>query len=117
MSSEVSVVVGLTFISALFAYYAFELRDSQEVLSQKLAVFMFFMSIVFLNLVMYTIYRLTQEDPNLSFLTSGIMSTGLLVVVWTTTILGFILMGSIFWMSIKTFYDVYKRLSGKAPRD
>lgn len=82
-------------------------------MNQKIGVFLFFMSLVFTDLVMFTIYQLTQETASLNFLTSGVMHTGLLVVVWVTVGLTFLLLASLLLMSVITVWKWFKTVSGK----
>lgn len=113
MSAELAVVGGLSFISAIFGYFAFALRESQEEFNQKIGVFLFFMSLLFVDLVMFTIYRLTQETATLTFLTGGVMKTGLLVVIWVTVGLTVLLLFSLVFMAISALWTMYQKISGK----
>lgn len=113
MSAELAVVGGLGFISAIFAYYAFQLRESGEELNQKIGVFLFFMSLLFADLLMFTIYQLTQETASLNFLTGSVMHTGLLVVIWVTVGLTTVLLFSLLLMVITVMWEWYKKASGK----
>lgn len=96
MTGDVTVVVGLGAIAALFAYFAFELKDSESEIMTRVAVGFFFMSLVFVNLVMYTILLIAQNDATVSYLEGSVMNTGLAVVMWVTLGMAALLFISIF---------------------
>ena len=83
MGSEMTIVVGFSVISAILAYYAFELRDAEEDLTRKLSLFLFFLSILFLNLVMYSMVLIAQ-NTGLSYLLDSVVYTGLQIMTWVT---------------------------------
>jgi hypothetical protein len=102
LSAENSIVLGLGVISATLGYFAFELGRSDEDLSKKIGLVLGFMSLAFLNLVMYAIYKIASV--NLSYLVDGVLHTGILILMWTTLSLVFILLLVVIWISIKSLY-------------
>lgn len=116
MSLDITVVAGLGIISTIFAYYAFQLRNSEEEFVQKLALFLFFMSIVFLSLLMYGIYLMVDNDPSYSYLKTPIMNTGMLVMVWVNVTFGVIILFTVVGMLIMTAFEYMKGMF-KGKRD
>lgn len=84
MSLELSIVVGIGLISALFGYYAFNLKDNPEPMIQKLAVLFFFMSLIFVNMTMYVLLLMTQNNATVSYLADPIMGVGLSILTYLT---------------------------------
>lgn len=101
--SEQAVVLGLAMTAFIFAYYAFELRDSPVENNQRVAIFLAFVSLAFTNLLFYTTYQIAQNSA--SYLTGGFLETGLLVMIWATNlILVYILLATI-WTVGKWFIE------------
>lgn len=109
MSSQLAVIAGLGIISTLFAYYAFEFRNSTQELLQKFSVFLFFVSLVFVDLVMYSIYYIANNE-GLAYLSNGVIQTGLLVLTWTTVLLTFVLLLVILYMLIMAFKNYFQKI-------
>ena len=85
MAAEESIIFGLVGITVIFAYYAFELRDSGNEGNQKIAVFLAFVSLIFANITLFTVY--TVATTNASYLTTGPLTAALLIMIWTTNLL------------------------------
>lgn len=94
MSAELAIVAGISFITYMLAHYGFKLNDSAREVNKRIAVILLFMSLVFLNLVMFTIFDISQ-NTTASYLESSVLTTGLQVLMWLTLIL---IVG--YWFSI-----------------
>lgn len=85
MSAELAIVGGLGFVSALFAYMAFKLRDEKNedgTFGSKISLFLFFCSILFANLLMYSLLLISQNS--LPYLEAPVISLGLSIMTYGT---------------------------------
>lgn len=114
MSAELAVVGGLGFISALFAYMAFSLRakdDNDDTFGNKLSLFLFFCSVLFCNLLMYSLLLISQNS--LPYLEAPVIGIGLSIMTYGT--IGAVIIYTIYLISLflKTVYDVVMQAMGK----
>lgn len=84
MSAEQSVVLGLSIIACLFAYFSFSLKDHNETIMRQVSIFFFFMSMLFANMIMYACILIAQNN-SLGYLETGVLSVALRVITYTTT--------------------------------
>jgi hypothetical protein len=110
---EIAVVAGMGITSALLSYMAFELRESKEEFWQTVSVGLFFMSIIFIDLLVFSLLLIIQND-SLTYLDESVVSIALTIILWTTTILVFAFFMWLIFNAIKTLIDM---LSGKMKRD
>lgn len=115
MAAEGAIVGGLAVISALLGYFAFNLNESQNDINKKIGLLLAFMSLVFLNLVMFSVRAIAVN--NASYLVDGILSTGLLVMIWLTIILMCFLGAGLMWTIIKTIKMLFDTAMGKRTRE
>lgn len=113
MTEAIAVVMGLVCISFLFLYSAFTLRDSDVKLMQNISVLLAFVGLVFINLTVYAIFRIADQTQAINYLASGVMLTGLRVIIAITSLLTFTLLLSIIFGLIKMLKNSYKRLMGR----
>lgn len=99
MAAEEGVIIGLLGIAALFAYYAFKLRESDNEGNKRIAVFLAFISLVFANITLFTVYDIANNS--LAYLTGGALSVALLVMIWTTNLLMLYLLAAGVWGAIR----------------
>jgi phosphotransferase system glucose/maltose/N-acetylglucosamine-specific IIC component len=89
MNEELTIILGLGIISALFAYFAFEFLSKKEEslrgfsAEKALGVLFFVLSIVFLNMIMYSIL-LVSINAGGSYLTNSILTTGVQIIMYAT---------------------------------
>lgn len=83
VGTEFNVVVGLSIISFLLAYYAFKLREGADDVTKKVALFLFFMSVLFVNLIMYSLVLISQ-NTDIGYLQNSVVYMGLQVLTYTT---------------------------------
>lgn len=84
MVVENGVIGGYAFISAMFAYLAFKLRETDSIFNQVTSLLFFSLSLLFVNMVMYSLYLVVQNTTGISYLNNSLMSTALLVILWVT---------------------------------
>jgi uncharacterized membrane protein (DUF485 family) len=89
MSSEIAVVLGLSVVSGLFAWYSFELKNDPSEVTKKLGVLLWFFSLFFSNLVVYSILLIAQHS-NLEYLKQGVLGSALIIMTWVSVILVFV---------------------------
>jgi hypothetical protein len=104
MGAELSIVLGLSVISALFAYFAFEFKNSAEPLNQKIGVFLFFVSVGFLNLVMYSCVLIAQNG-GVAYLEHSVVNTGLTIITYTSIVAIILYFIVIFVLTVKGIVD------------
>ena len=115
MAAEGAIIGGLSVISAILGYFAFSLNESTSEISKKVSVLLAFMSLVFLNLVMFSLQKIAAV--NTPYLVDSILNTGLFAMIWVTIILVIVLGLGLFWILIKTFKEMYDNNSGKKTRE
>lgn len=102
MAGEEAVVIGLAFTAFMFGYYAFELRDSAVESNQRVALLLAFVSLFFTNILFYATYLIAQN--NATYLTNGFLQTGLMIMMWTTSIL----LAYMFFASLWSLFGAFK---------
>jgi hypothetical protein len=83
VTAEVAIVVGLAAIAAILGDFAFRLSNSSESHSQKASIFVALISLLFLDLLVFTMYKIAETD--LPDLIPAVLNTALLVIVWLTS--------------------------------
>jgi hypothetical protein len=112
MSSEVAIISGLGIISGLFAYFAFETRNSDDgTFGSNVSLFFFFVSFLFLNLLMYAVLLIGQN--NATYLTSGVLVTGLQIMTYSSVGLLIIYMIYVLITFVMAMNDWVKEALGK----
>jgi hypothetical protein len=89
MTVENGIIGGLAFVSFIFAYLGFELRENDTVFNQFVSILFFSISLLFTNLLVYTILLVVQNNPSLSYLSSPIGNIALNIIMWVTIIVFF----------------------------
>ena len=102
---EITVVAGLGIVSALLAYMAFELRNSSEKFWQTASVMLFFMAIIFVDLLVFSMLLIIQND-GLLYLEDSVLSLALSIIMWTTTVLVFAFFMWLIFNAIKLLFDM-----------
>lgn len=114
MSAELAVVGGIGFISALFAYMAFKLRDDDNdegTFGSKISLFLFFCSILFANLLMYALLLISQNS--LAYLEAPVIGIGLSIMTYGTIGVMIIYALYLIGLFLKGFYDWTMEAMGK----
>lgn len=62
MSAEIAIVLGLGIICVLMVVYAVILRQNKDRTNQTLSMFFAFLSLVFLNVLLFSVYQMAQEN-------------------------------------------------------
>ena len=112
MTNEIAIVWGLGIISFILAYCAFELRESQEEFWKKVSIGLFFMAILFLNLIIQSIMLIAKNS--VPYLEDSVIVNGLLIMSWTTIIIFF---GFIIWVLFVSVQYTFALLMGKEKGD
>lgn len=115
MAAEGAIIGGLSVISALLGYFAFNLNESESEVSKKISVLLAFMSLIFLNLVMFSVQKIASA--NASYLVNSVLNTGLLAMIWLTIILIVVLGCVLGYMLIMTLKDFYSKASGARSKE
>lgn len=108
---ETAIIGGMGIIAFLFAYIGFELRNSDEEFWKRTAVFTFFISLLFIVLLMATIFLMV--DNNLPYLKDTVIIWALFVTVWFVALVSLIFLGALLWSSIKSLFDWLGQLGKK----
>lgn len=108
MAEVEAVIAGLGIICTLLLYSAFMLRNSEESLTQSISVLLAFMGLVFMDLLMFAIFRISQETASINYLTDGILLTGLKAMIVVTSLLAFTLLMVIIFQLIFALRDYFK---------
>lgn len=109
MSLELSVVTGLASVSMILGYFAFQCRESQEDFWQHMSVFLFFMSLMFLDLIMGALLLMVQNSA-MTYLTDSVLVWGLYTMLIVTSIIVF---GFLVWMVWGVISMIFGKLVGK----
>lgn len=80
------VIFGLGIISFLSLYVGFQLRENEDIKSQALSLLFFFTGVLFINMIMYALSVIVQNESALSYLQAPIINIGLLVIIWITIV-------------------------------
>jgi len=83
MSAEGAVVFGFVAMSYMFAHYAFVMREGNEEINHRISAFLFFLSLLFLNLTMYAMILIAQNS-SMTYLENSVLSVGLRVITYFT---------------------------------
>jgi hypothetical protein len=108
MTAEVSIVAGIGIVSSLFAYYAFEFRNSEEQVVKQLSVLMFFFSILFANLLIYAMYMISVNS--LVYLQNSVLEAALAIITYFTVAMVIIYAIVMLLMFLKSLLDYIKGL-------
>lgn len=108
-TEEVAVIGGLGIISFILAYYAFELRESQEDFWKKVSIGLFFMSLLFLNLVIFAVL-LIAKNSSVAYLEDSVIVYGLMIMNWLTVV---IILAFIIWVMYLSVIYTMEFLKGK----
>lgn len=118
MSAELAIVGGLGFISALFAYMAFALRsgdDEDGTFGSKISLFLFFVSILFANLLMYALLLISQNSA--TYLEAPVIGIGLSIMTYGTIGVMIIYALYIIGLFLRGVYDWVMEAMGKRRGD
>jgi hypothetical protein len=96
---EHAVLLGLAMTAFIFAYYAFQLKDSGVESNQRLAVLLAIVSLAFTNILFYSTYLIAQNT--VPYLTGGFIEIGVSVMTWTTNLI-------LAYMLVAAFYQLIK---------
>lgn len=107
--TELSVICGLCFLTGFFVYSAFQLRQSMEELSQRLASFFFLLSIIFLNFLVLAIYEISKTS-SIPALSGDLFIWLFQIVLWVSVILTSIYVISVAYGGALWIYDKAKSL-------
>lgn len=114
MSSEAAIVIGLGMVAFIMKEFSFRLSDHENEWMQRLGFFLGFVSLFYVNFVMYTVLKVAQNS--LSYVMTGTMSVALQVMIWTTVIILMVFSLYIFFQVISFMYSFGKGF-GKRERD
>lgn len=115
MSEALAVTIGLFGLAFLFLYAAFTLTKSEQGIIQNISVLLAFMGLVFMDLLMFALFKIAEQTSNISYLTSGVLLAGLRAMIAVTSVLSFTLLLTIIIQLIlflKNF--IQKKLSRRA---
>ena len=118
MAAEESIILGLGIICALFSYMAFELRSKEEedgTFGSKISLFLFFVSILFANLLMYALLLISQNSA--TYLEAPVIGIGLSIMTYGTIGVMIIYALYIIGLFLRAFYDWTMEAMGKRRGD
>lgn len=89
MSVELTIMTGISVITAIFAYCSFSFwgmeSDSEEGInwSRRLALLFLLLTVFFTDMLMYMTYLIAANN-NITYLQNGVLQVGLASVMWLT---------------------------------
>lgn len=86
MVLEEAIIIGLSVIAGLSAYFSFQFRESETTFGQVSSVVFFNLSLLFVNFIVYTILLIVQNTAELAYLDGAIMGIMLNIIIWVTII-------------------------------
>lgn len=86
MVLETGIIGGFCFLTFLFAYVSFNLKESETTFGQVASLVFFNMALLFSNFVLYTMLLIVQQNAGVAYLSSPIMNVALIITMWVTVI-------------------------------
>lgn len=84
MGAELSIVIGLAVTSMMFAYFSYSFKNHPENIMKQVSIFFFFISLFFLNMIMYACILIAQNNT-LTYLETPVLEQGLTIITYITT--------------------------------
>jgi len=111
-NEETAIIAGLGVIAFILSYYSFELRESEEEFWRKVSIGTFFMSMIFLNLIIYAVMLISKNGA--AYLEDSILVYGMMIMNWLTII---VILGFIIWIIFVSIQALFALLAGKNSDD
>ena len=109
VNTEIGMIFAMAFISALFGYFAFEMKDSEVSIWRYTAIGFFFLSLIFVNMLI-GIVLLVAQNSGLTYLQDSIIVWALFIINWVTIVLIVVFLAAVFYFMLKTGMEM---LAGK----
>jgi magnesium-transporting ATPase (P-type) len=90
MTIELTVVAGISVITAVFAYMTFNFwgmegaEENGMDWNRRLALLFLILTVFFVDMLMYTVYLVAANNASLAYLQDGVLLVGLGAVMWIT---------------------------------
>jgi hypothetical protein len=120
VETQLPVILGIGFISGLFAYLAIQTRPGggeEGGFGAKLSLFFFIVSILFANLLFYALTLMVQNDAAVAFLETPIIEVGLLIMTYSTIGVLIIFVIWVLGHGVMSIYDWVMQAMGQRGRN
>jgi len=106
MVLENGIIGGFCFLTFIFAYISFHLKDSETTFGQVASLIFFNVALLFTNFVIYTMFLIVQQNIGVNYLASPIMNIALMVTMWLVVITFFAYFLMTLLNGLKEIYEV-----------